>query len=58
MGVRVKKYQLENGVIPFDEWVNGLAPVFRARVYANLVKIELGNFGNVKPVEYGFDSRL
>ena len=49
--MQVKKYQLENGVIPFDEWVDGLAPVFRARIYANLVKIELGNFGNVKSIE-------
>ena len=49
--MQVEKYQLENGTVPFDEWVNGLAPVFRARVYANLVKIELGNFCNVKPIE-------
>ena len=49
--MQVKKYQLENGVIPFDERVNGLVPVFRARIYANLVKIELDNFGNVKSIE-------
>ena len=48
--MQVEKYQLEKWGA-FDEWGNGFAPVFRAGVCANLVKIELGNFCNVKPIE-------
>jgi len=56
MAYETKKYQRENGSVPFDEWLSALSPVFRARVYAYLSRIEVGNWGNVKPIE-GTDSK-
>ena len=48
-------YQQDYGNMPFDQWLSGLSPVFRARVYANLARVEAGNWGNVKSIE-GMDS--
>lgn len=50
MNITVQKYVSESGRIPFDEWVSTLSSIMRARVYANLARIEAGNFGNVKPL--------
>ena len=52
----LKKYQLSSGKIPFDEWLAMLSPVFRARVYANLARVEIGNWGNVKSIQ-GVDAK-
>ena len=46
----LQKYVAKSGRIPFDEWIVGLSSVMRARVYANLARIEAGNLGNVKPI--------
>ena len=51
MNYVAKKYARENGVVPFDDWISSLSPVFRARVYAYLTRVELGNWGNVKAIE-------
>jgi putative addiction module killer protein len=47
----LKKYQLASGKVPFDEWLATLSPVFRARVHANLARVEVGNWGNVKSIK-------
>ena len=56
MSFKSKKYQRENGNVPFDDWILSLAPVFRARVYSYLARVEVGNWGNVKSIE-GSDSK-
>ena len=50
MNIVLQKYGAKSGRIPFDEWIVGLSSVMRARVYANLARIEAGNLGNVKPI--------
>jgi len=47
----LKKYQLASGKVPFDDWLDDVSPVFRARIYANLARVEIGNWGNVKPIQ-------
>lgn len=47
----LKKYQFASGKIPFDDWLAEVSPVFRARIYANLARVEVGNWGNVKPIQ-------
>jgi len=39
----LKKYQLASGKIPFDDWLGKVSPVSRARIYANLARVEIGN---------------
>ena len=50
MAFTLQKYVLASGRIPFDVWLASLSPVIRARVYANLARLEAGNLGNVKPL--------
>lgn len=57
MKLTLKKYCRESGTVPFDEWLSGVSPVFRARIYANLSRVEIGNFGNVKPIQ-GHDADM
>lgn len=52
----LKKYQLESGKIPFDVWLAEVSPVFRARIHANLARVEVGNWGNVKSIQ-GADAK-
>ena len=52
----LQKYRLVSGKIPFDEWLTALSPAFRARVHANLARIEVGNWGNVKAIQ-GVDAK-
>ena len=47
----LKKYRLESGRIPFDDWLAEVTPVFRARIHANLARVEVGNWGNVKAIQ-------
>ena len=47
MNFTLQKYILASGRVPFDEWIASLAAPMRARVYANLARIEAGNLGNV-----------
>ena len=56
MKFTLKKYTLANGRIPFDDWLDELSPAMRARVHSNLVRIEVGNFGNAKPIQ-GADAK-
>jgi putative addiction module killer protein len=50
----IKKLQLENGHVPFDEWYNSLLDKkVRAAVNVRLARIRLGNFGNCRPVGEG-----
>ena len=50
MAFTLQKFVLASGRIPFDDWLASLSPVIRARVYANLARLEAGNLGNVKPL--------
>jgi len=54
----LKKYQPASGNVPFDDWLDDVSPVFRARIYANLARVEIGNWGNVKPIQGGNASEL
>jgi len=47
-------YQEENGRCPFTEWLTGLRDkMAKARIAARLRQIQLGNFGDAKPVGEG-----
>jgi len=37
----------------FLKWANKIDPITRAKVYARIRRLELGNFGDVKPVGRG-----
>lgn len=50
MSFTLQKYVLRSGRVPFDDWITSLSSVMRARVYANLARIESGNLCNVKPL--------
>lgn len=56
MTFTLKKYRLASGKIPLDDWLADISPVFRARIHANLARIEVGNWGNVKPIQ-GADAK-
>ena len=46
----LKKYRLVSGRVPFDDWLGGVSPALRARIHAHLARVEVGNWGNVKPI--------
>lgn len=50
MSFSLQKYVTAVGRVPFDDWLASLAPPVRVRVYANLARLEAGNFGNVCPL--------
>jgi putative addiction module killer protein len=57
----LRYYVAADGVQPFAEWFAELEPVSRARVTRALVRLQQGNFSNVKSVgegvlEYRIDS--
>ena len=50
----IKKLELQNGLVPFDEWFDSLRDLrVRAAVDARLTRIRAGNFGDCKPVGSG-----
>lgn len=51
---QIDYYQQEDGVVPFNEWLNGLRDATAvARVRIRLSRLRLGLFGLVKPLGDG-----
>ncbi|MGH7976421.1 MAG: type II toxin-antitoxin system RelE/ParE family toxin [Limisphaerales bacterium] len=56
----IKKLELENGLVPFDEWFDSLRDQkMQAAVDARLARVRAGNFGDYKSVGGGvFELRI
>ena len=56
----IKKLELQNGLVPFDEWFNSLRDwKMQAAVDARLARVRAGNFGDSKSVGGGvFELRI
>jgi putative addiction module killer protein len=56
----IKKLELENGFVPFDEWFDSLRDRrMQAAVDARLTRMRAGNFGDCKSVGGGvFELRI
>ena len=59
----LKKYQTQNGKIPFDEWFLKLDNTQKAKIMVRLERLKLGLYGNCKTIsndlkELKFDSGL
>jgi putative addiction module killer protein len=56
----IKKLELQNGRVPFDEWFNALDDLkTQAAVDARLTRVRAGNFGDCKSVGGGvFELRM
>ncbi|MEM9128198.1 MAG: type II toxin-antitoxin system RelE/ParE family toxin [Pseudomonadota bacterium] len=55
--VTLRLYETAEGKCPFDEWFNVLDAKAAVKVTAALTRMELGNFGDVKPVGQGVSER-
>ena len=60
MGQTVQIYQAESGKFPFIEWLESIKDlIIRARIKNRIARIELGNFGDCKPMKAGiYELRL
>ena len=56
----IKKLELQNGLVPFDEWFDSLRDrKMQAAVDARLTRVRAGNFGDCKSVGGGvFELRI
>ena len=56
----IKKLELQNGLVPFDEWFDSLRDQkMQAAVDARLTRVRAGNFGDAKSVGGGvFELRI
>ena len=56
----IQKLELENGLVPFDEWFDSLRDLrMQAAVDARLTRVRAGNFGDCKSVGGGvFELRI
>ena len=56
----IKKLELQNGLVPFDEWFDSLWDKrMQAAVDARLARVRAGNFGDCKSVGSGvFELRI
>ncbi len=56
----IKKLELPNGLVPFDEWFDSLCDLrMQAAVDARLTRVRAGNFGDCKSVGGGvFELRI
>jgi putative addiction module killer protein len=56
----IKKLELQNGLVPFDEWFDSLPDrKMQAAVDARLTRVRAGNFGDCKSVGGGvFELRI
>jgi putative addiction module killer protein len=56
----IKKLELQNGLVPFDEWFDSLRDKkMQAAVDARLARVRAGNFGDCKSVGSGvFELRI
>jgi putative addiction module killer protein len=57
---RIKKLELQNGLVPFDEWFDSLRDKkTQAAVDARLTRVRAGNFGDCKSMGGGvFELRI
>ncbi|APZ95882.1 type II toxin-antitoxin system RelE/ParE family toxin [Fuerstiella marisgermanici] len=55
--VEVKQYETKSGLSPFAEWFDLLNDDVTPRLVAAIRRMELGNFGDVKPVGGGVSER-
>jgi putative addiction module killer protein len=60
VGREIKKLELQNGLVPFDEWFDSLRDwKMQAAVDARLARVRAGNFGDCKSVGGGvFELRI
>ena len=50
----IKKLELQNGLVPFDEWFDSIRDQrMQAAVDARLTRVRVGNFGDCKSVAGG-----
>ena len=56
----IRKLELQNGLVPFDEWFNSLRDQkMQAAIDARLARVRAGIFGDCKPVGSGiFELRI
>ena len=56
----IKKLELQNGLVPFDEWFDSLRDTrMQAAVDTRLARVRAGNFGDAKSVGGGvFELRI
>ena len=56
----IKKLELQNGLVPFDEWFDSLRDLrMQAAVDARLTRVRAGNFGDCKSAGGGvFELRI
>jgi putative addiction module killer protein len=56
----IKKLELQNGLVPFDEWFDSLRDQrMQVAVDARLIRVRAGNFGDCKSVGGGvFELRI
>ena len=56
----IKKLELQNGIVPFDEWFDSLHDLrMQTAVDARLARVRAGNFGDCKSVGGGvFELRI
>ena len=55
--VELRVYESSDGTCPFNEWFDDLDAAAAVKVTAALTRMELGNFGDVKPVGQGVSER-
>lgn len=53
----IREYQTELGVSPFREWFDQLDSQAARKIKVVITRMELGNFGDVKPVGEGVSER-
>ncbi len=44
-------YTTKEGKCPFIKWLNKLAPIERTRIRQRLLRVQAGNYGDVKPLQ-------
>ena len=56
----IKKLELQNGLVPFDEWFDSIrGKKMQAAIDARLTRVRAGNFGDYKSVGGGvFELRI
>ena len=49
----IRKYVLDNGIIPFDEWFNSLDKTIKAKVLVRLERLKIGLLGDYRNLKNG-----
>ncbi|GEM_PF-1222507 len=49
----ILKYQLENGKIPFDDWMNNLDKSLKVKVLVRLGRLKFGLYGKCRNLKKG-----